>query len=942
MLHQKYSSYKLVFFVLCAILGYGLPASAQGKPQQQTSVVDSLFQSKRYAEAIPHLLALLDKYPQDPNYHYQIGVSYLYTPKSIDKAIDHLKFASTREVSNLVYYHLGYAYQLTYQFDEAISYYRRFTINGGDPSVPTQQIEQLVSQCENGNFMLRYIYQPTVMDSKRVAFDDFTSYVITKSANGTFIPTPKDLLSQVDVKQNHSSYIFYPNNPKPGDRIVYSSYGATTLYGKDLFLIEMLEGGVWSKPQNLGDVINSRLDEDYPYLLPDGQTLYFASKGHYSMGGYDIYRSVYNPSSGRWSTPENIGFPISSPCNDFLYVPDDDDQMAIFATQRNCSADSIDMVLIKVDASPIRRTISSIETIRDIAQLNPQRGGAVIATSPNERPKEEVRPTQTKAASFSAVENDPEYTRELANGFAQQMLADSLRERLENLRARFDNITTAEARRNLEAQVVDVEDKLLKAQRSADIHFAKASQIEQEYLTGKRKPMDKPSSSFTTDKPDYLYQAQFAPTVFQADELSRLAKLEQVYPQLKRQREEINNTLIRLSEVEKEFSDDSPEYKAQYRVYVDQLGRFNSLMGNYIGGKKKLYNDCISVALIKGGANNNLRIKSEIDRANAHFRSAMAIRNNATPETRVESEYEALLLDELAVTRLEIAFAKLWEMQLFEQQLLSKVYRMEQDIFGHTLPNSTQAARQSVETQPQSQQPQHQVSIVRVEDVAVDAEIFLFEADREPPFQVLDKTPYSKDNPIPQHNPLPDGLVYKIQLAAFSRQVSFDTFKGMVPITAEPVNDGRVTKYYAGLFTNFSDAESALPKVRSLGFKDAFIVAWHDGRSVTLTRAKTLEESAPASMSVAQRDTTRIEIESEGKLYVIQLGSFVGRIPAETTQTIRALAPGKDIVRKPDNQGGFVYSVGSYSDLNEANRVKDNLVASGIKTAFVVAVDMDN
>ena len=60
------------------------------------------------------------------------------------------------------------------------------------------------------------------------------------------------------------------------------------------------------------------------------------------------------------------------------------------------------------------------------------------------------------------------------------------------------------------------------------------------------------------------------------------------------------------------------------------------------------------------------------------------------------------------------------------------------------------------------------------------------------------------------------------------------------------------------------------------------------------------------------------------------------------TQTIKALAPGKDIIRKPDNQGGFIYSVGSYSDAVEATRVKDNLIGSGIKNAFVVAVEMDN
>ncbi len=100
-----------------------------------------------------------------------------------------------------------------------------------------------------------------------------------------------------------------------------------------------------------------------------------------------------------------------------------------------------------------------------------------------------------------------------------------------------------------------------------------------------------------------------------------------------------------------------------------------------------------------------------------------------------------------------------------------------------------------------------------------------------------------------------------------------------------------------------------------------------------------MESGAEVSKS---QETVKIDFVPNDKLYVIQLGNFTGRIPEDVTQTIRALAPGKDIVRKPDGKSGFIYSVGSFTDINEANRVKDNLVASGIKNAFVVALDVDN
>jgi hypothetical protein len=75
---------------------------------------------------------------------------------------------------------------------------------------------------------------------------------------------------------------------------------------------------------------------------------------------------------------------------------------------------------------------------------------------------------------------------------------------------------------------------------------------------------------------------------------------------------------------------------------------------------------------------------------------------------------------------------------------------------------------------------------------------------------------------------------------------------------------------------------------------------------------------------------------------MIHIGNFPSRLPDDITQTVRAMSLGKDIIRKPDAQGGFIYSVGSYTSLSEATRVKDNLVASGLKNAFVVAVDLDN
>lgn len=903
---------------------------------------DSLFNARQFEKAIPEYSRLIEEFPQEPDFHYKIGVSYLQSSKNIEKAIYHLKFASSREVPNLVYFYLGNAYHNSYLFDEAISYYRRFSINGGDESIAPETVERLVSLSENGIFMLKYVYEPNVLDSKRLAIKEFHPFISTKPENGSFIPTPKDLKTPTDLKSESNNIIFYPSNPQPGDKIVYSSFGSTTSFGKDLYIIEMLSDGYWSKPKDIGSEINTDFDEDYPYLAPDGVTLYFASNGHYSMGGFDVYKSVYNPITRKWSTPENIGFPFSSPFDDIMFIPDKNEEMAIVVTNRNTTVDSVDLVLIKIDPNPIRRSINSNEIIKNIAKLTPVNTDKVNALKPSSNANEKsLKNTSLKAASFSAVENDPEYSRALALGFSEQMKADSLRIRLEKLRAQFDFVYTADDRISLEKRVVSVEDALLAAQRNADIHFARASQIEQEFLSGKRKPADKPTSTFATDKPEFLYQAQFAATVFQPDELNRLAQFERSKSQIEKLRSEVLSFREKVLELERSSSDSTfndSDYKLLYSNYLNRLKSFNDLISIQVAGKKKLYNDCISVALMKSNANSNLEVKGEIDRANSHFRSATAIRNNISDETKVESEFEALLLEELGIQRLEIAFSKLWGMKLFEQQLLSNLFRLEQIIFGKTLPE-VQSARPKVDTTVINSNLESNISITKVDTFKVQTETFVFQPDKEPSFQVLEKSPYSESNPIPSHEPIPGGVIYKIQLAAYSNPIKIEIFKGMVPITAEPINGGNVTKYYAGIFDNFSDAESALPIVRSKGFKDAFIVSWHNGRSIPPSRAKSLENSIPLNQ---QKDSVKIEIVSNDKLFVIQLGNYNGRIPEDVTQTIRALAPGKDIIRKPDGRGGFIYSVASYTDLSEATRVKDNLVTSGIKNAFVVALDMDN
>jgi hypothetical protein len=102
--------------------------------------------------------------------------------------------------------------------------------------------------------------------------------------------------------------------------IYFSSDMPKGFGGKDLYRIKKLPNGKWSMPMNLGPTINTDKDEDAPFLHADGSQLYFSSKGHNTMGDYDVFKTNLNLETNSFSKPENLGFPINSVNNDIFFV----------------------------------------------------------------------------------------------------------------------------------------------------------------------------------------------------------------------------------------------------------------------------------------------------------------------------------------------------------------------------------------------------------------------------------------------------------------------------------------------------------------------------------------------------------------------------------------------------------------------------------------------
>ncbi|MBL4594001.1 MAG: PD40 domain-containing protein [Flavobacteriales bacterium] len=100
--------------------------------------------------------------------------------------------------------------------------------------------------------------------------------------------------------------------------------------GRDLYSATLQPDNTWGEIKNLGPVINTRFDDDAPFIHPDRRTMYFSSKGHNSMGDYDIFYTYLSDEG--WDEPENVGYPINTIDGDRYYVLSADAKTGYYST----------------------------------------------------------------------------------------------------------------------------------------------------------------------------------------------------------------------------------------------------------------------------------------------------------------------------------------------------------------------------------------------------------------------------------------------------------------------------------------------------------------------------------------------------------------------------------------------------------------------------------
>jgi outer membrane protein OmpA-like peptidoglycan-associated protein len=222
-------------------------------------------------------------------------------------------------------------------------------------------------------------------------------FFLKKQPDGSW-SEPKPLPGMVN-----SSYAEKSVSISKDEKTLYFSSNRPGGFGLlDIYKATINSSGQWVDVKNLGEKINTQYDDDGPFIDYDGKTLYFSSKGHQGMGGFDIYKTVFDEGTNEWSEPENLGYPINTPDNDIYFVSTKDGKRGYYSSVREDGLGYDDIYVItlpdpalaakKPDASPVTPIVTPSEGTPDekapVTQMQPLRYTVTVLDAATRQPVE--------------------------------------------------------------------------------------------------------------------------------------------------------------------------------------------------------------------------------------------------------------------------------------------------------------------------------------------------------------------------------------------------------------------------------------------------------------------------------------------------------------------------------------------------------------------------
>ncbi|GAB6009194.1 tetratricopeptide repeat protein [Dysgonomonas reticulitermitis] len=311
---------KSIYIYLFLLLSCTLSAYSQTLEEAK-----DLYLKKEYAKALPVVEAEYKAKPDDATLNQWYGVCLMETGGDLNKAEECLLVASKKKIQESFLY-LGVLYGKEYKFAQATEAFGKYEAmlkkkddaaraNLEDRRKEVSRIHRMVSNTEDVQ----------IIDSVIVDKDKFLSAYKLSLSSGHIdyfrkvFPSEKAADATVYFNEKETK-MYYSKPDKDGAYTLYSKEKLLDKYGNEKKLSE----------NNFGLVGNV----NYPYVMTDGVTIYFAAQDEDSMGGYDLFVSRYNMNNDNYLAPERLNMPFNSLYNDYMMVVDEEKGVGWFATDR--------------------------------------------------------------------------------------------------------------------------------------------------------------------------------------------------------------------------------------------------------------------------------------------------------------------------------------------------------------------------------------------------------------------------------------------------------------------------------------------------------------------------------------------------------------------------------------------------------------------------------
>jgi outer membrane protein OmpA-like peptidoglycan-associated protein/tetratricopeptide (TPR) repeat protein len=358
-----------------------------------------------HRKALMHFLRADSLDPTHPEVKFKIGICYLSSYNKY-QAEEFFKksYQMSKDVDPDIFYFLGYANQLNYQFDSANYYYQRhkdlLLSAKKQDKMKMEEVQQRLLEVETGKRLIRKPnrvqienlgpningpfadYSPAITsDEDLIMFTSRRNTTLGGNIDPNYDEYYEDIYQSfqfnrqwgvarnigapinsyghdatVNLSSDGQKLLIYLDDKGAGNiyesvnintkwsvpvklpsQISSSAHESSACYsndGKTLYFVSDRDGGYggsdiyyctqepdgdWGKVYNMGANVNTSKDEESPFISFNGKTFYFSSKGHQTMGGFDIFRMDMD-SSGKWASPQNIGYPVNTPDDDISFV----------------------------------------------------------------------------------------------------------------------------------------------------------------------------------------------------------------------------------------------------------------------------------------------------------------------------------------------------------------------------------------------------------------------------------------------------------------------------------------------------------------------------------------------------------------------------------------------------------------------------------------------